>query len=167
MKRSRRGFLAWFTDSELRPPGARREDEFLRLCIQCQRCTESCPYRAIEPAGWTFGAGMGTPVIRPERTPCYLCMICPPLCPTGALEPVAKEDVDMGEAVVDEDLCYAFQGILCRACVDACPFQGKALRQNYQLEPIVDRKFCVGCGLCVPPCPAKPVAIRVVRSELL
>lgn len=91
-------------------------------------------------------------------------MICPDVCPTGALEPVAKENVNMGEAVVDTDTCYAFQGILCRACVDICPFQGTAIAQNAALEPVIDPEYCVGCGMCVPVCPADPEAIRVIRK---
>lgn len=163
MPGSRRTFLTWFFETELRPPGARPEGEFLELCIKCNRCTASCPYQAIKPAGWKYGAGVGTPVIEPEEIPCYLCMICPEVCPTGALEPVAKRKVDMGEAFVIENDCFAFKGILCRACVDACPFQGEALKQDLLLQPVVDKKHCVGCGLCVPPCPAKPKAIKIVR----
>jgi ferredoxin len=111
------------------------------------------------------GLAVGTPVIHPREVPCYLCMICPDVCPSGALEPVAKELVDMGEAVVDRGTCFAFQGILCRACIDICPFQGTAIIQNLDLEPVVDSEHCVGCGLCVKACPADPEAIRVIRSR--
>jgi len=95
--------------------------------------------------------------------PCYLCMICPEVCPSGALESVAKERVDLVEAVADTETCYAHLGILCRACVDICPFQGTAIRQDLKLLPIIDPETCVGCGLCVMACPAEPEAIRVLR----
>ncbi len=162
MTKSRRALFAWCLAAELRPPGARCEDEFLARCIKCGRCTASCPYRCIREAGWSSGLAVGTPVIRPREIPCYLCMICPDLCPTGALEPIAKEQVAMGEAVVDTATCYAFMGILCRSCIDICPFQGTAITQNLVLEPVVDPERCVGCGLCVKACPAEPEAIRVV-----
>ncbi len=165
VNRTRRNFWSRFFPEGLRPPGARPENEFLALCIKCGRCTASCPYQTIRQAGWEAGLGVGTPVIHPREIPCYLCMICPDVCPSGALEPVSKEDVDMGEAVIDTDTCYAFLGILCRACVDACPFQGTAIKQNLALEPIVDPEFCVGCGLCVPVCPTEPEAIRIIRTK--
>jgi len=162
---SRRALFSRFFPEELRPPGARHEASFLALCIKCGRCTASCPYQSIRQAGWSSGLGVGTPVIHPREIPCYLCMICPDVCPTGALEPVAKEMVDMGEAVVDPLTCYPFLGVLCRACIDICPFQDTAIKQNAALEPVVDPELCVGCGLCVMACPAEPEAIRVVRDR--
>ncbi len=161
----RREFLNWFFADELRPPGARPEEAFLDLCIRCNRCTASCPYGSIIPADLKYGLSFGTPVIEPRRMPCYLCMICPDVCPTGALLPLEKEDVSMGTAMIDESLCYAFRGILCRACVDACPFQGKAISQNGALEPVVHGGACVGCGICQKVCPPDEEAIRVVRAE--
>ncbi len=164
MSRGRRSFFSSFFEEELRPPGARPGEEFLSLCIKCHRCTASCPYQSIKPAGWKYGFSVGTPIIEPREIPCYLCMICPEVCPTGALASVEKVDVDMGEAVVDTETCYAFRGILCRSCVDVCPYQGTAIFQNLVLEPVVDPKFCVGCGICVKACPAEPEAIRVLRG---
>ena len=67
----------------------------------------------------------------------------------------------MGEARIDESRCYAFKGILCRACVDACPSPGKALVQDLLLRPKVDDEHCVGCGICVKVCPTKPPSIWV------
>ena len=164
MKRTRRSFLVPFRSAELRPPGARPEAEFVARCISCGRCAASCPYKSIVQADWSAGLGIGLPVIHPREIPCYLCMICPDVCPTGALEPVAKEDVTMGVAVVNTETCYAHLGILCRSCVDACPYQGTAIRQDMNLYPIVDPDTCVGCGLCVPVCPAEPEAIVVRRD---
>lgn len=162
--RGRRGFLTPFIPRELRPPGARAESQVLELCIKCGRCTAACPYDSIRPAGWSHLLSVGTPVIRPREIPCYLCMKCPEVCPTEALVPVEAEKVDMGEAVILEDTCYAFRGILCRACVDACPYQGKAIRQTLSLMPQVDPEYCVGCGLCVKVCPSDPESIVVERK---
>lgn len=165
-KGHRREFLNWFFAGELRPPGAKPEEEFIDLCIKCNRCTASCPYDTIRPAGWKYGLSVGTPVIEPREVPCYLCMICPDVCPTGALEHVETiEQVDMGTAIIDESLCYAFQGVLCRACVDACPLQGKAISQTLKLIPVVHGSRCVGCGLCQKVCPSEEEAIRIVRAE--
>jgi NAD-dependent dihydropyrimidine dehydrogenase PreA subunit len=70
----------------------------------------------------------------------------------------------MGTAVVDRDRCYAFQGIVCRTCLDACPLQGEAIRQDDELRPVVTDR-CVGCGLCEWRCPAAGSAIVVRPAE--
>ena len=69
----------------LRPPGAADEESFLRKCVRCGKCVTACPYESIELAGG-FGRTRRTPQVRPRRKPCYLCMKCPPVCPTGALD---------------------------------------------------------------------------------
>ncbi|MFB3916215.1 MAG: 4Fe-4S dicluster domain-containing protein [Terriglobales bacterium] len=152
-----RGVLA---PPPLRPPGARRESEFVALCTRCYRCIVVCSYKSLKPAGWKHGAAGGTPLCAPQEAPCFLCMLCPPACPTGALEPVSdKRLVRMGRAEVDRKTCYAFQGILCRTCVDDCPLP-EAITQDAELHPqVTDR--CVGCGICEKVCPAPAVAIRV------
>ena len=144
----------------LRPPGARPESEFAALCIRCYRCIAVCSYKSLKPAGWSNSTAAGTPICVPQENPCFLCMLCPPVCPTGALEPVSdKRLVRMGRAEVNRDTCYAFQGILCRTCVDQCPLP-EAIMQDGELHPNVTDK-CVGCGICEKFCPAPEVAIRV------
>jgi MauM/NapG family ferredoxin protein len=163
----------------LRPPGARAEAELVALCIRCNRCIEVCPYGALKPAGWVHGPDAGTPLLEPADVPCYLCMDCPPVCPTDALEPITeKSEVRMGRAVVDEEACWAFQGVLCRTCVDECPMQEAAdtrtgepaIYQNALLRPVVTGA-CVGCGLCERFCPGKDAAgrpvIRVIPADRL
>jgi MauM/NapG family ferredoxin protein len=155
-----------FAPPPLRPPGARDEPDFAALCIRCGRCAAVCPYRAIRPDGFGGGLEAGAPVVIPRRAGCWLCLKCPPACPTGALAPVAEaRAVRMGRARVLEAACYAFQGVVCRTCLDACPLQGEAIRQDAELRPrVTDR--CVGCGLCEQRCPAEGSAIRVApRGE--
>jgi MauM/NapG family ferredoxin protein len=160
---------AWrrlWAPAPLRPPGARQESAFAALCIRCGRCAEVCPYRALRPAGFGLGLEAGTPVVVAREAPCWLCMRCPPACPTGALDPLRDpRAVRMGRARVVEARCYAFQGIVCRTCLDACPLQGEAIRQDDELRPVVTDR-CVGCGLCEHRCPAGGSAIQVVaRGE--
>jgi NAD-dependent dihydropyrimidine dehydrogenase PreA subunit len=66
----------------------------------------------------------------------------------------------MGRAVVVPERCYAFQGILCRTCLDECPLEGEAIRTDGELRPVVTER-CVGCGICEHACPAEGSAIRV------
>lgn len=145
----------------LRPPGARDEARFLALCIRCGRCLAACPHRALRPAGPEHGLAAGTPLAVAREQACVLCLLCPPACPTGALEPVADvRQVRMGRARVLERACFAFQGVLCRTCVDECPLPGEAIVQDGELRPAVTER-CVGCGICEQRCPAPDVAIRV------
>jgi ferredoxin-type protein NapG len=162
MTRSRFGWLRDFLGpAPLRPPGAKPEHQFTALCIRCNRCIEVCPYGTLKPAG-PDKKDMGTPYAIAREIPCYLCMQCPPVCPSGALDPTVtdKRAVRMGIAVIDESTCYAFQGILCRTCVDECPLQGEAIYQNSELKPHVTDK-CVGCGICERVCPASRPAIVI------
>jgi NAD-dependent dihydropyrimidine dehydrogenase PreA subunit len=70
----------------------------------------------------------------------------------------------MGRARVDAERCFAFQGIVCRTCLDACPLQGEAIRQDAELRPVITDR-CVGCGLCEHRCPVDGAAILVDASR--
>lgn len=151
----------------LRPPGALPETDFVAKCIRCGKCVQVCPYKAIKIAGIMDGlAVMGTPVIKAREIPCYLCMKCPPVCPSGALDRnlKKKQDVEMGNAVINKKDCLAWQGTMCRSCYQSCPVFDEAIKMDNELRPIVDDKKCVGCGICENVCPVEPSAIEV-RSE--
>jgi MauM/NapG family ferredoxin protein len=150
----------------LRPPGAVPEREFLRRCIKCNKCVQVCPYRSIRLEPLRAGRRFGTPTIDARAMPCYLCMECPPVCPTGALDRglTEKRDVRMGVAVIDEDLCLAFHGIICRTCFDRCPLFREAITMRDEMYPEVHEDVCVGCGICVHKCVGPEGAI-VIRSN--
>lgn len=139
--------------NRLRPPGAVSEEIFLGKCIRCGRCVEVCPYRSIMQLDIKNGAHAGTPLILAETVPCYLCMKCVEVCPTGTLKKISQEETRMGIAVVNRFTCITWRGeAICRTCYNVCPFKEKAIRLD-ELRPVVDEKYCTGCGLCVHGCP--------------
>ncbi len=147
--------------NHLRPPGAVPEEIFPAKCIRCGRCAEICPYRSIKILDVRYGVFAGTPLIEVEKIPCYLCMKCVEICPTGTLRPVAQDEVRMGVAVINHRQCVTWLGIaLCRTCYNVCPFKEKAIHLD-QLRPVVDEKYCTGCGLCTHGCPVNPKAINI------
>lgn len=152
------------TDTLLRPPGAMPEADFLATCIRCAKCAIICPFGSIKLAGLERGLlMMGTPIIKARHVPCYLCMKCPAVCPSGALDRRLRDrrKAKMGTAHIDRDACLAWQGTLCRSCYDDCPLIDEAIVMDAELRPVVDKKKCVGCGICENVCPVHESAIRV------
>jgi len=153
----------------LRPPGARDEPAFLAACLRCGQCIDACPYKTLRLAGPREGAArsMGTPFFLAEEVPCELCagydeLLCIAACPTNALEPVdGLRTIRIGTAVLLEETCLAFNGVMCRSCWHACPFPNEAIRFDARLRPEVVEEACIGCGLCTRACPTTPRAIPV------
>ena len=174
----------------LRPPGALREEEFIKNCIKCGLCVEACPYDTLKLARPGDNLPIGTPYFTPRTIPCYMCsdVPCVPVCPSGALnEPSVSSYVKgystltinkarMGLAVIDEESCIASWGIQCDACYRACPLLGHAITIEYSknertgkhafLKPIVHGDFCTGCGLCEHACVTQKAAIYVLPRAL-
>lgn len=168
----------------LRPPGAIDEKRFLAACVRCGKCAQVCPYKSIVMAGGEAGVGIGTPLIIPRETPCYLCsdLPCIKVCPSGALDKRLKEieRVQMGTAViVDRESCLSIRGLRCEVCYRQCPLIDKAItietRHNNRtgehtiMEPVIHKDKCVGCGICEKVCVReKPVIVvqkRVQKQE--
>ena len=154
----------------LRPPGALPEKEFLATCINCGQCGEICPNRTILYFDTENDiASKDTPYIIPREKGCILCMKCGDVCPTGAIQDIERtleditERVEMGHAVVDEQLCLSFQGKTCGVCYRACPLQDVAITVGMLEQPHVTDQ-CVGCGLCERSCIQLPQAIRIIPN---
>jgi len=117
---------------------------------------------------FSWSSKTGTPIITPKNVPCYLCddLPCIDVCPTGALAPVKdRAEIAMGIARIDESLCFAYNGILCRACYERCPVYGEAITLKDELYPVVHEDKCVGCGICESVCPVDPIAIIVESAH--
>ena len=170
----------------LRPPGAKKEDDFLKTCIKCGLCVEACPYDTLLLAKPGDNKPLGTPYFVARDIPCYMCpdIPCVPVCPTGALDEssVSTDGVldiniaDMGLAVIDDNSCIAFWGIQCDACYRACPLLGEAITIEYSknertgkhafMKPVVVPDICTGCGMCEQACVTEKPAIFVLPREV-
>ncbi|WP_331775789.1 ferredoxin-type protein NapG [Sulfurospirillum sp. 1612] len=136
----------------LRPPGALKEDDFLKTCIKCGLCAEACKNRSSNPdqthqtstlimAKPGDGMPMGTPYFIPRSIPCTMCedIPCVEACPSGSLDKNllidmaknrTKMDINkakMGVAMIDPHACIAYWGIQCDACFRACPLLNTAI----------------------------------------
>lgn len=173
-----------FNPALIRPPGARRERDFLARCTSCGLCMKICPTGGLQPSITEAGLeGLWTPRLVPSIGYCdYTCNLCGQVCPTEAIEPLAveaKQETKIGLAAFDTTRCipYAY-GRDCMVCEEHCPIPTKAI---YFVEveihnrdggtatikqPRVDPDLCIGCGICENVCPYKDSpGIRVFSSN--
>ncbi len=161
----------WEDKFPLRPPGA--GSDFHAKCVRCGLCYFACTYQgyhAIRLVGAEGGfANVGTPVVdNMIKYPCTLCMECTKVCPTGALAEIPKEDVKMGVALIDPDLCWAWNSGDCKSCAKACPFGAEVFKFTFTewgVHTQVIPEKCKGCGLCVQACPITGSAIHVLPRD--
>jgi len=155
----------------LRPPGAIPKGEFEAVCTRCGKCAEACPADAIllDPSLFIHD---GHPYIEAATRSCVVCnsLACMNVCPTGALKPLDRLEINMGTARVDPQQCLRDNGEDCRLCVEACPITGEGTSPDGDAIVIhastgrvhVRKNICIGCGLCESQCPTEPRAIWVV-----
>lgn len=150
----------------LRPPGAIPESQFRKACVRCGKCIEICPHDCLKMDS-SFGGGRLLPVVEAADSPCQLCMKCPAVCPTGALNRACRqmEDAHMGHAHILASRCLNYTGgTMCWTCYDRCPLRGRAIILQDGLTPAVTGD-CVGCGVCEHVCPHKAITVVAASSN--
>ncbi len=146
----------------LLPPGIASEDAFLQHCNECHKCVAQCPHLALRVHRQENNAFYGKPVIIPQEQPCYLCndLPCVKACETGALQMEFSSHLN-GIAQIDATRCLAFDGLFCRACVNACPLMDEAIFINSAGLPQINAEKCTGCGICEYQCSLEQPAIKI------
>ena len=147
----------------LRPPGAVEETAFLAGCTRCGDCATACPHDALHPASERLRAAAGAPTFDPLRGPCLMCEDTPCIaaCEPGVLS--QEYGVRMGTARIDPQVCLAFQGSGCSACVERCPVP-EAIDVDEQMRPRIVQDVCTGCGVCQYVCPAPHNAVGIMPT---
>lgn len=165
----------------IRPPGARREDIFIKMCIKCGACMKGCITNGLQPTMFEAGLeGMWTPMLVPRIGHCeYNCNLCSQLCPTGAIRPITmseKQNIKIGTAQIDKNRCIAYRDAKgCLVCEEVCPIPDKAIKiENISVQiannmrsvkaPRVVSSLCIGCGICEKNCPVVDAPAIYVTS---
>ncbi|MFQ5438741.1 MAG: hypothetical protein ACE5DK_07920 [Paracoccaceae bacterium] len=152
----------------VRPPFARPEVDFLRLCTKCTDCADACSHDVIFRLSASVGdMAQGTPALDLLNRGCHLCdgFPCVGACETGALgfpetdsAPLPRPNLATCE--VSAEACFAYDGPECGACADSCPVPG-ALTWLDATKPRINPALCIGCALCREACIVSPKAISV------
>jgi len=145
-----------------RPPGALSEIDFRMHCTKCGDCVNACPVTAIRID--TLGEeGGGFPYIDSNEQPCVLCdgQPCMPACPSGALQIVPHDRIDMGTANWFDQTCRRTHGETCTICLDDCPIGTAAIELRDDVIHVIE-DACTGCGVCQNHCPTDPKSIIVI-----
>jgi len=167
------------SETLIRPPGSRDENEFLARCIRCGQCMRVCPNNALHPTLLESGLeGLWTPYLIAKIGYCEpSCTLCGQVCPTGAIrkltltQKVGDKDTPpdrIGTAFVDRGRCLPWaMATPCIVCEEWCPTSPKAVyleetvavdRRGNQIKvkrPYVDPALCTGCGACEFACPVQ------------
>lgn len=126
----------------VRPAGSISRSNFESRCTACQLCVSKCPEHVLRPA--TDLSSFLQPYMDFDQGYCRTaCNRCSEVCPSGAIQPIAKEKktaIHIGRAVVLKENCIG-----CGACERHCPSSAILMVDGY---PSVNESKCLGCGAC-------------------
>ncbi len=105
--------------------------------------------------------------MQPAQNPCHWCddFPCAQACPSGALLPTAAPPSPLARVSLDLDFCLTREGTLCSDCAYACPPGVGAITLSGGRTPELNSERCVGCGLCIDFCEARPSPFRLHTPE--
>ena len=146
------------------PPGAWNIEHFAQHCTSCHLCISKCPSHVIKPAFLEYGiGGMMQPMMYFDHQFCnYDCTVCSEVCPTGALQPLTKEqkhETQIGVVQLHLENCIVYTDeTSCGACSEHCPTQAVSMipYKDSLTIPFIRQEICVGCGGCEFICPSLP-----------
>jgi ferredoxin-type protein NapG len=149
----------------IRPPGAGKEENFLKLCIKCGNCIKACPHYALIFSAKSNCFDEDTPCLNQGKSFCRFCIDFPCIaaCPTGALTKT-NNIRKIGVAKLHSHLCIRTKNIECSACAEICPEKAISLTGKNK-APAIKKNICTGCGACLQACPASPEkAISIMKD---
>jgi ferredoxin-type protein NapF len=158
---SRKDFLRGrfrYSAELIRPPYALPEDLFLEICEQCHDCTKHCPTDVIGTDSDGF------PYLRFGLEACTFCGRCEEVCPTGALDQANARPWTVKAHI--SATCLSFNGIVCRACEEACEEEAITFKimTGGRCVPITKSDRCTGCGSCAAICPTD--SVTMIQTQL-
>jgi len=154
---SRRGFFRGRPrkSSEIRPPWALAEPEFIERCTRCSNCVSACPEQIIVSGDGDF------PTIDFARGECTFCGDCVSACKPLALVRREGQAPWTYKATI-APACLPYKGVECRVCGDFCDVRAIRFPPRLGGSPVpeLDLEACTGCGACVAPCPVIAISVR-------
>ena len=150
----------------LNPPGA--SDNYNELCTACNKCVEVCPYGSIIIVE-DKEADKEVAKIDPYSSACYLCedVPCSSSCPENALKPLNNRfEIKLGFAAATfHCLNQKEQEKVCDKCQKVCPFLDSCITFNRFNIPSINKKVCLGCGICAEHCPQNGKGIIIFPKK--
>lgn len=145
------------------PLGATDLRRFKAKCTGCMICAAKCPSKIIIPSFGSIDGSPVLPVLNFQKNYCLEdCVVCPQVCPTGALQevlPENKKTIKMASLELKlADCRIVAEGLECAICAEICPLGAIEMKQvpNQKFPvPIVIQDRCNGCGKCQYRCPVK------------
>ncbi|BAO44834.1 ferredoxin-type protein NapF [Thiolapillus brandeum] len=146
----------------MRPPWARDEDQFVKICSRCDDCIDACEDQLL------FRGSGGFPEISFQSAGCDFCGDCLTACTIGALQaPVPAPSLAWPHRASIKPDCLSLNGIVCRSCGDACDTDAIRFRLETggRATPLLDQELCNGCGECLAVCPTQSISLDIPEAD--